>query len=239
MKKFQFRTRKRPVKVIIPLESEGPVELFIVGYDPVSPKTEYFARKIEIYGEDQVEFNCPQSPNILKVIIWSSGNGKFTVPGIKIVEPDFQNNFIGQDISPDLKLIENFARRAGRFTPRRTYVGKNARFKIELLPVIRKDNGDPHPTPARIHVSRPIIQVSKRSFDKMTVPSRIAILLHEYSHNFINYNQDNELEADENGMMLYKNLGYPRLEAVYAFANIMSDTDVNYQRVSNIIREVS
>ena len=73
----------------------------------------------------------------------------------------------------------------------------------------------------------------------MTIPSRIAILLHEYSHNFINQNQDNEIEADSNAMDIYSNLGYPRLEAVYAFANIMPDTDTNVKRVSNIIREVS
>ena len=239
MKQYRFRTRKKPVKVVIPLESEGAVELFITGYDPANPKTEYFSRKIQINGSDQVEFNCPQSPNILKVIIWSAGNGKFTVPGIKIAKPDNRNNFIGQDIYHDVKFIESFARRSGRLTPRRTYSANKSKIKIEFLPVIRQDNGKPHPTPARIHVKHPVIQVSKKAFDKMTVPSRVAILLHEYSHNFINHNQDNEVEADSNAMEMYSHLGYPRLEAVYAFANIMSDTDTNVQRVSNIIREVA
>ena len=127
---------------------------------------------------------------------------------------------------------------AGRLPARRTYRDRKVRFRIEYLPVIRKDDGSPHPTPARIHVKHPVIQVSKKHFDEMTVPARIAILLHEYSHNFLNYNQDSEFEADENAMNLYTDLSYPRLEAVYAFTNIMPDTDVNVQRVENIISEL-
>ncbi len=237
MKTFLLKTRKKPIQVIVPLESDGPVELFITGYDPRSPRTEYFSRRIEINGSDEVEFNCPQSPNRLKVIIWSAGNGKFTVPGIDF-QPLNNNNFIGGDINPDIKFIENFARKAGRLPARRTYTGKNARFKIQYLPVIRKDDGSKHPTPARIHVSLPVIQVSKKHFNKMTVPARIAILLHEYSHNYINYNQDNEYEADENAMDIYTDLKYPRMEAIYAFTNVMPDTDTNVARLQNIKRQL-
>ena len=238
MKKFRLRTHKKPVTVIIPLESEGPIELFITGYDPASPRTEYFSRKIEINGSDEVQFNCPQSPNILKVVIWSAGSGQFSAPGINFVDLGNINNFIDQDSYADVRFIEKFARVAGRFPARRTYRHKKAHFRIEYLPVIRKDDGSPHPTPARIHTTYPIIQVSKRHFDEMTVPARIAILLHEYSHNFLNYNQDSEFEADENAMAMYSQLSYPRLEAVYAFTNVMPDTDTNVQRVENIMSEL-
>lgn len=238
MKTFRFQTRKKPVQVVIQLESEQPVELFITGYDPRSPRTEYFSRRIEINGEDQVEFNCPQSPNILKVIIWSAGNGKFAVPDIKIHSLNNVNNFTESGRQSDVAFIEKFARRSGRLHPYYFYKHKGARFKIHYLPVIRKDNGDPHPTPARIHVSLPIIQVSKKHFNKMTVPQRVTILLHEYSHNFMNFDQDSEFEADENAMNMYTQMKYPRLEAIYAFANVMPDTDTNVARVKNLTRRL-
>ena len=238
MKKFRLLTRKKPVQVVIPLESKEPVELFIIGYDPRSPNTEYFSRRIEINGEDEVEFNCPQSPNILKVIIWSTGSGKFTVPGINYFPLDTINNFIESASQPDTRFIEKFSRRAGRLPANRFYRHRGAHFKIHYLPVIRNDKGKEHPTPARIHVTLPIIQVSKKHFKKMTVPARIAILLHEYSHNFMNYDQDNEFEADENAMDMYTQLRYPKLEAIYAFTNVMPDTDTNVARVQNIKRQL-
>ena len=238
MKKFILQTRKRPVTVAMPIQTEnGEAEIYIVGYDPASPKTEYFTRRIIVNGSDTVEFQCPQTPRKLKIIAWSKGTKKFTIP--KITVTPFQRYLnLTEDEKPDIAFIEKFARRVGRLPARRTYRYKGANFKIELLPVIRKDNGSEHPTPARIHVSKPIMQVSKKHFNEMTIPQRVAILTHEYSHNFINYNKDSEFEADENMVDLYKGLGYGKLEAVYAFANVMSDTDTNYERLNSIYEQL-
>jgi len=239
LQKFILQTRKKPVTVIIPIITRDETEIFITGYDPASPKTEYFSRRIDVNGTDKVEFNCPQSPRKLKIIIWSTGDKKFTIPQIQVVPFNREfRNFSDSENAADIKLIENFARRSGRYRSRRMYSSKGSNFRIQLLPVIRQDNGKEHPTPARIHTTLPLIQVSKKHFDKMTIPQRVAILTHEYSHNFINMDQDSEIEADNNMMDLYERLGYPRLEAVYAFANVMSDTDVNHNRVSNIINSI-
>ena len=234
LKKYLLRTRKEPTTVIVPIITKEQTEIFITGYDPASYKTEYFSRKIVVDGSDKVEFNCPQTPRRLKIIIWSTGNKKFTIPSIQVYPSDKFNNF-SEDEKPDIAFIERFARVAGRLPARRMYTFKGANFKIQVLPVIRRDDGSEHPTPARIHESLPLIQVSKKHFDKMTIPQRVAILGHEYSHNFINYNQDSEHEADSNMVELYQKLGYPNIEAVYAFSNVMSDTDTNYDRVGNII----
>jgi hypothetical protein len=61
------------------------------------------------------------------------------------------------------------------------------------------------------------------------------ILLHEVSHNFINYNPDSEGESDMNGKAIYERLGYPKIEAMYAFSSILSDTDENVQRMLTFI----
>lgn len=237
LQKYSFQTNKKPVKVIVSLITMQPTGIYITGYDPFNPNTEYFSRRIDVNGTDKVEFNCPQSPRSLTVIIWGENSNKFTIPKIE-VNPLFINFGMEPDEKLDIKLIEGFARSAGRIPSRRTYVVPGAKFKIEYLPVIRRDNGSEHPTPARIHTELPLIQASKKHFIKMTIPQRVAILLHEYSHNYLNRNQDDEIEADNNMIMLYEGLGYPRMEAVYAFANVMNDTDVNVNRVDNIIKNL-
>jgi hypothetical protein len=69
----------------------------------------------------------------------------------------------------------------------------------------------------------------------MSIPQRLIILLHEVSHNFINYDQDSEQESDDHGLAIYQGLGYPKIEAINAFSNIMTDTDSNYQRMVNLV----
>jgi hypothetical protein len=53
----------------------------------------------------------------------------------------------------------------------------------------------------------------------MTIPMRMAILLHEYSHFYVNDEMHNESEADLNGLLIYLGLGYPRIEAHQSFLN--------------------
>jgi hypothetical protein len=217
----------------MPFQTDEEVEIYVIGYDPLSQNTEYFTRRILVNGEDVVYFQCPQTPTTLRIIAWSKGTGKFTIPKVDMVPMERNLKIMGEHL-PDILFIENFARRCGRFPARRTYTGDGAKFKIQLLPVIRHDNGQKHVTPARIHTQLPLIQVSKSHFDRMSIPQRVAILTHEYSHNFINYDEDSEFEADSNMLDLYQGLGYGKLEAVYAFANVMSDTDTNYDRLMEI-----
>jgi hypothetical protein len=220
------------------LESIKGASVYIVGYDPASPKTEYFTRFVQVKGLKELEFNCPQSPKSIRIIAWSKGRGKFKIGNVRKQRLERQLNATGQDQHPDIKFIEVFARKMGRLPARRTYRFPKASYKIQLLPVIYNDAGREHTTPARIHIHKPIIQVSKKHFDSMSIPQRVAILAHEYSHNFINIDQDSEIEADTNMTAIYDGLGYGRIEAVYAFANVMKDTDENYQRLSNIYRQL-
>ena len=87
-------------------------------------------------------------------------------------------------------------------------------------------------TPARISKSNGRIQVSKKQFDKYTVPMRMAILLHEFAHFYLNENIDDETEADLNGLLIYLGLGYPRIEGYEAFLQVFegSPTQENKKR---------
>ena len=86
-------------------------------------------------------------------------------------------------------------------------------------------------TPARIHSAHNYIQVSKVDFLKMTIPRRIIILLHEYAHNYINDDPNNESEADLNALTIYLSSGYPFMESIYAFTKIFHNNDQSYERL--------
>jgi hypothetical protein len=64
----------------------------------------------------------------------------------------------------------------------------------------------------------------------------MAILLHEFSHVYLNDNVDDEVEADLNGLLIYLGLGYPRIEAFEVFAVTFMDapTEINKVRFDKI-----
>ena len=49
---------------------------------------------------------------------------------------------------------------------------------------------------------------------------RMAILLHEYAHYYLNKNPSNESEADINGLKLYLQIGYPKIDIYNVFLNV-------------------
>ena len=71
---------------------------------------------------------------------------------------------------------------------------------------------------------------------------RMAILLHEFSHFYINKNPHSEVQADLNGMKLYLAIGYPRIDAYNVFLNVFKDTDnpesvTRFQMLDSFIKE--
>lgn len=216
------------VRIVISTPQQG-TPVYIVGFDPLNPNTLYFRSRFNISGQEEITLNCPQSPIVLNVLVWSGNDLPYKVESIKMLPLS-----INQSNDPVTKFIESFSRQAGRLRIG-VYGQKDVPFKIHYLRAIYTDDGRIHPTPARIHVDLPIIQVSKMKFNQMTIPERIIILLHETAHNFINSDQDDEVEADQHAIDIYKQLGYPKIEAVNAFGNIMGDTDNNYERMLNLI----
>jgi len=230
MNHYLVKLGKKPSTVCFRIEAKGElVPVYIVGYDPFTPNSFYFKSRFLITGEEEIRLNCPQAPGRLKIQIWSDDEQSVNVKEIH-AEP-FERP---QGIDDIINFVERFAKRAGVLRPGK-YYADNVPFTIEYVRAIYNSDGSVHPTPARISVDKPLIQVSKAKFDYMSIPERVIILLHEVSHNFINYDMDDELESDMNGLKIYEWLGYPKIEAMNAFAEIMSDTDINYERMLNLI----
>jgi len=100
------------------------------------------------------------------------------------------------------------------------------------LPQIIGNKGNVLKTPARISTSNGRIQISQEAYIPFTVPMRMAILLHEFSHYYLNSDISDEVEADLNALTIYLGLGYPIKEAYAAFGEtfIGSPTPLNKSR---------
>ncbi len=151
-----------------------------------------------------------------------------------------------------LKFAQEFSERAGVLSDSlpdgaSVYYSDDLRFRIDYVNVIRDDNkkipnpvtGEmvPNPrygkelkTPARISRENGVIEISKFYFKDYTVPMRMAILLHEFSHFYLNDNPRNESEADTNALTIYLSMGYPRIEAYQAWLEVFKGTDTPQNR---------
>jgi hypothetical protein len=229
MKEFLVKTSRQSCAIKFNITVSGDrVPVYITGNDPLTPNTFYFKSMFLITGNEEVTLNCPQSPIFLKINAWSFNNVPLKITAEKIA---FEREPIDD---PIIVFIEKFARLEGIYWPGIFY-GEAVPFVIDLRRVIYNEQGDIHSTPARISTEDPVIQVSKQKFDQMSVPQRVIILLHEGAHNYINYNPDDEQEADDHAVSIYTQLGYPKVEAMEAFSDIMPDTDQNYSRMLNLV----
>jgi hypothetical protein len=229
MEQYLVKTKKEPCTVQVKITTDGSeVPVYIIGYDNINANTLYFRSRFRVAGTEEINLNCPQSPRSLKIFIWSENDVPFQIASIRLLPLDVQKT-----TDPSVKWIEYFSRICGRLRPGK-YVGENVPFWVQLKRDIY-ENGEIQRTPARIHTELPMIQVSKAKFDRNTVPERVIILLHEKAHNFDNFDQDDELEADQHALNTYLKLGYPKIEAVNAFGDIMPDTDDNFERMRNLV----
>jgi hypothetical protein len=115
-------------------------------------------------------------------------------------------------------------------------------FEIKYSTTIFDEGSGEPLTPARVAIDDRIIEVSKAKFVNMTVPMRLCILLHEFSHLWINKEMTNEEEADLNGLKIYLSKGYSPIEAHETFLSTFysSQTEKNfarYEKINNYIDE--
>jgi len=80
-------------------------------------------------------------------------------------------------------------------------------------------------TPMRTNAETGVIEVSKKGIMQYTVPMRIAILLHEYSHFYLNNKPQDEEEADYNALLVFLYLGYSKISAYKAFCEVFKKAD--------------
>lgn len=237
-------TRHAPISVEIKVRTKSPQKLHLVVCDASDPSRKFTNRYNTVNGEETFVVRMPLSSEKVNVKVFSEKTGReaseekekefFEVISVKKIplERRLDTGDMGNQLMRSfVKFAQKFSYMVHTLSPD-LYSSDDQRYFIRLLPVIKAKDGRELKTPARIGAQSGIIEVSKQAFDKMTVPMRFAILMHEYSHFFLNDEMTDEMEADLNGLLIYLGLGYPRIEAYQAFLETFtkSPSNLNKQR---------
>jgi hypothetical protein len=246
---FSVPTRYEELTLLIKVETDKPEVIRLKVVDAEQPNTVFTDRYKTVDGESIFFVRMPVSGNEVLVYVYneaygnrsSSEDNSFQVTSVtkeqlhkKLDVIDFANQYVRSFVN----FATRFAYNAGTLDSG-TYVSDDRNFVIKYFPIIQ-DEGVEQTTPARIDIDTGIIEVSKKQFLEYTVPNRIAILLHEFSHVYLNDNVDDEVEADLNGLLIYLGLGYPRIEAFEVFAKTFLNAPTNenkmrYEKIKNFI----
>lgn len=214
------------IKIVV--RTKAPQTIVLKVFDKSQANTYFTDRTKQVDGQEELFVRMPLAPNTATLSIYNQKNGNlksgeddsFEVVSIKKEDLDITLGRTKMDtmsVRNFVAFAQKFCYNAGWITAPRDYMSSVGNYKIEYLPFIINSKGEKMATPARISTKNGRIQVSQESFRDMTVPMRMAILLHEYSHFYLNSDVANETEADLNGLTIYLGLGYPIIEAYDAF----------------------
>ena len=238
-------TRYEEETLKITVKSNTDISLRLIVKDADKENTVFTDRNREFSGTFIFYVRMPLCGNKTDIMLFDESNpqddSSFSLVSIERMALQKRMDLIdlknGQ-LRRFIKFAQRFAFNAGCIrtndpnNDKDFYYSDDGQFFIKYLPDIVDENGDVLPTPSRIESGSGIIEVSQNDFIGYTVPMRMAILTHEFSHVFLNVNPNDETEADLNGLLIYLSLGYPRIEAHEAWIDTFenSPTDGNMER---------
>jgi len=231
---LRLDTRYEEMCLLVKVEVTMPTKVRIKIFDEQKPKIVFTDRYKTINSSFTFQVNMPITSKSIIISVYDDKKGNTRQDqekNIRVVAVDktpLQKRIDVVDIhNPTIAYFVDFAQRfcynAPYLDANKSYQSDNGGFMIEYLPSIIDSKGRELTTPARISRLTGRIQVSKKQFEKFTVPMRFAILCHEFSHFYVNEDMTDETEADINGLLIYLGLGYPRIEALEAFYEVFDN----------------
>jgi hypothetical protein len=214
-------------------------------------------------GYREFDLYLPQSPDLANINIFNVNNGNLADGAdnsFKIVKWEKKEKvntkpiWISHDDAEFIKFAKFFCNNASILSGTQiiqnkpypsVYRSEGCKFIIDYYDVIidRGPQGQlsASGTPARIGNETGIIEVSKKDFLNYTIPMRLIILLHEYSHKYKNPKNgraiDDESAADLAALNMYLSMGYSPLEAEQAFLVVFRDANNRENKIRmDIIR---
>lgn len=204
--------------------------------------SKYADRVIQVTNSRTIYFSFPVSPKDLFIGCLNTSNINDKDFEVIIKEEPLKKYdiLIDQDSREFLQLAINFSQTCGFVNPAQggtTLQSASGKFRIKNYPQITdKMSGQVINTPARIGHNSGLIEVSSEKFKSYTIPMRLCILLHEYSHKYrnpaIGLKISNEFGADVNGLYLYLGTGWSKVDAICVFAKVF----LKSQSQSNMLR---
>jgi hypothetical protein len=231
---YKLPTRFEEFTLMIRVRTPKSEKIHLKVYDEQLRNTVFTNRWKTVDGECTFYVRMPVSGQTSVIDIYndkygnnSQGDGTFEVIEIKKIPLEKRMDvldFSNGNLRGFINFCTRFCFNAGHLISG-NYRSSDGKFSIEYLPtIISSKSGKELETPARISKDTGKIQVSQKKFVPDTIPMRMAIMLHEYSHYYVNEDIDNESEADLNGLLIYLGLGYPRFEGHEAFLKTFINT---------------
>ena len=234
--------KNRPSVIRLVIKAPTREKIVIKVSDPTKPNTLFTDRYAFIDNIEEFFVLMPQAPYYAEVSVYNERNGlqmidnSFEVQSISSEDYIVPKYKFSKKTQSFIKFSQEFSLECGYLSYSKKgdiYKSNNGKFRIDYFDVIRSvANQRPLETPARISQLTGRIECSAQSFKKYSVPMRMAILLHEYAHYYINKNPRSEVQADLNGLFIYLKLGYPKIDIYNVFISVFlkSPTQQNKQR---------
>lgn len=237
----------------ITIKCKGTKTFYICAQDVnangIRPNSKYAERQINVTEKRNVFLSFPISPRklLITVVNCADANDKdFEVQTLRAPLTAY-NIYIDGEADRFIQLAMHFSQvcgfeHASDKVNGRPFVAADGEFKIKFFNVIHDyATGQPLGTPARIGHKTGNIEAAKVKFDRYTIPMRMMILLHEFSHVYrnpkIGLEIQNEFGADVNGLYFYLGLGFSKIDAICVFANVFlrAQTEGNMKRMRKIM----
>jgi len=237
----------KQMSIYITILCKGKKNFRVWAEDYDKKDSKYADREIEVNGKRQIYFSFPVSPKQLFIGCLNANN--LADKDFEVIFEEKELKKYNIDIDSDTRDFQQlaiiFSQVCGFKTPAPNgtlYHSLDKKFNIKYLPVIRDlMTGTPLSTPARIGHNTGLIEAAYVKMRRYTIPMRIAIMDHEYSHKYKNPKLglaiSNEFGADINGAYLYLGMGFSKIDIICVFANVFlkAQTPENIKRMRNLI----
>jgi hypothetical protein len=249
---FRIQTKYDEMCLKVVVKVKTPTIVTIRIFDEQKPKIVFTDRYKTIHNTETFYIRLPLTSDSVILSVYDNKKGNLSkeqennISVVSIDKTPLEKRMDVVDIkNKNVAYFVDFAQRfcfnSSYLQPNKSYQSDNGQYVIEYLPTIVNSAGKELTTPARISKVSGRIQVSKKQFDKYTIPMRFAILCHEFSHFYVNDDMENESEADINGLLIYLGLGYPRIEGYQAFLEVFKDAPnqnnkKRFDRIDNFIK---
>lgn len=231
---INITTNRQPTNVNLVIETRQKCKVRVVAFDKVQPLVVFYERVFDVEGVEEMNIKMPQSRKDVVVKVECSA-GQDAVRIVKFKKSrliQYPACFKGKKVHEFIRFAQQISERLP-FINCGVYTSLNGKYTIEIYNTIEGTD-----TPARIHNGEGYIQIAQSKMAKNTVPMNMAILLHEFSHFFVNEELQDEIEADMNGLRMYLGLNYPDMEGHKSFVEVFeyADTPQNRERHDYIFK---
>ena len=238
------KTNREEKVVVVDIEIDGVADLFLSISNYNNPSCVYTTRELHVNKKIRVIIPMPITPIYIAINTYIYKNAKlnpYSIPKNKI-KIYFLNGVKKIDtLQPSgfddyYKLISKFGQ-LKEVLPLGEYSSNQGKFKIKYIDyVLREDGVTISYSPAAIYKSSGIIEIGKKRVLMLTLYEFIAVMLHEYSHVYVNelygYKKEDEIQADLNALKLMFSLGFRGFDFITAFLKVfdMANNERNENR---------